>query len=541
MNDEIERLKAERDHWKANHDALAEVVQSGTVKLPFTHSGAKIMRKGHASRLLGSLAKWMRREGVGDYQTLELVASYIDAIESATPQPAPAAQPSSESSAVALLQEMRKNLATEKSAFWQERINAVLTQPAPAAQPLEVPDEWPKAFQEWYQNLLDKTPESLWPTWAAAEARLAEPEAPAPAAETQSKGNDATLPCDGGKVTQPVDQVMLDALKALVVAFEKQQGAWPFPNDAKDAAVVAIAAAEAQLAPVVALTPEDQDRLASEQDQYPPQPAPATQQAQPEQSNLDFVLVRRSVVKDTLTCLNTPENAGLRLVLRDLYAVVNAPANPPAAQQDNLAGCACRWDADDNRVVTCPRHQGWLDVIQEWADRAKAAEAPAVLAGGGGGWQASYSGGNHGVMPAHPTRIIIGGDGDGTGAAQWSPFGGSAAVPVAPAEAEQSMKADRELLKLAAKAARNPPGTSNSGAGLLMANDLYWSPLTDDGDEARLEARLGLSARWSGSGVLVTQGVEFGHFEYFHWHNGDKQAARRRAGVTVAADIGESL
>ena len=38
-------------------------------------------------------------------------------------------------------------------------------------------------------------------------------------------------------------------------------------------------------------------------------------------------------------------------------------------------GCACRWDADDNRIATCTRHQGWLDVVQEWADRAKVAEA----------------------------------------------------------------------------------------------------------------------------------------------------------------------
>jgi hypothetical protein len=38
-------------------------------------------------------------------------------------------------------------------------------------------------------------------------------------------------------------------------------------------------------------------------------------------------------------------------------------------------GCACRWDADDNRVATCVRHQGWLDVVQEWADRAKDAES----------------------------------------------------------------------------------------------------------------------------------------------------------------------
>jgi hypothetical protein len=26
-------------------------------------------------------------------------------------------------------------------------------------------------------------------------------------------------------------------------------------------------------------------------------------------------------------------------------------------------------------VVTCERHQGWLDVIAEWADRAREAEA----------------------------------------------------------------------------------------------------------------------------------------------------------------------
>lgn len=42
---------------------------------------------------------------------------------------------------------------------------------------------------------------------------------------------------------------------------------------------------------------------------------------------------------------------------------------------DAPQGCACRWDVDDNRIATCTRHQGWLDVVQEWADRAKDAEA----------------------------------------------------------------------------------------------------------------------------------------------------------------------
>ena len=53
-----------------------------------------------------------------------------------------------------------------------------------------------------------------------------------------------------------------------------------------------------------------------------------------------------------------------------------APAPQPQAQPaQELTGCACRWDADDKRVATCVRHQGWLDVVSEWAERAKAAES----------------------------------------------------------------------------------------------------------------------------------------------------------------------
>jgi hypothetical protein len=45
------------------------------------------------------------------------------------------------------------------------------------------------------------------------------------------------------------------------------------------------------------------------------------------------------------------------------------------SRREPVTGCACRWDHEDNRVVTCERHQGWLDVIAEWADRAREAEA----------------------------------------------------------------------------------------------------------------------------------------------------------------------
>lgn len=46
----------------------------------------------------------------------------------------------------------------------------------------------------------------------------------------------------------------------------------------------------------------------------------------------------------------------------------------PPVQQETVAGCACRWSSEGDRVVTCERHQGWLEVIAEWADRARDAE-----------------------------------------------------------------------------------------------------------------------------------------------------------------------
>lgn len=48
---------------------------------------------------------------------------------------------------------------------------------------------------------------------------------------------------------------------------------------------------------------------------------------------------------------------------------------PQPQAQGALTGCACRWDREGNRMQTCVRHQGWLDVVHEWAERAKSAEA----------------------------------------------------------------------------------------------------------------------------------------------------------------------
>lgn len=111
------------------------------------------------------------------------------------------------------------------------------------------------------------------------------------------------------------------------------------------------------------------------------------------------------------------------------------------------------------------------------------------------------------------------------------------------------MTTDRELLVLAAKAA----GIAvNEHIG--MRHDYFadantgkeWNPLTDDGDGARLEAALGMSVNWYGAMVLVgpnVRGIKMGSQfpEYFEKHGGDKQAARRRAGLRAAASIGESM
>ena len=62
-------------------------------------------------------------------------------------------------------------------------------------------------------------------------------------------------------------------------------------------------------------------------------------------------------------------------LIDDENAKLRAERVEPAAAPLSESGCAYRWDTDDVRVQTCVRHQGWLDVVSEWASRARAAEA----------------------------------------------------------------------------------------------------------------------------------------------------------------------
>jgi hypothetical protein len=101
---------------------------------------------------------------------------------------------------------------------------------------------------------------------------------------------------------------------------------------------------------------------------------------------------------------------------------------------------------------------------------------------------------------------------------------------------------DRELLEAAAKAAGFPKGIHRAGDGLLMANDLYWNPLTDDGDALRLAVKLGIRVHPTDDGETWVTHPEVTMLEdvIFELHNGDPYAATRRAIVRAAAEIERS-
>ena len=108
---------------------------------------------------------------------------------------------------------------------------------------------------------------------------------------------------------------------------------------------------------------------------------------------------------------------------------------------------------------------------------------------------------------------------------------------------------DRELLKAAANAA----GITNyeycelvGGSPALYCREGHlgmWAPLIDDGDCARLEVACAIELSWSQNyGVAARQQRPAHrpanwHGETFESHNGDRNAARRRASVRAAASL----
>jgi hypothetical protein len=109
---------------------------------------------------------------------------------------------------------------------------------------------------------------------------------------------------------------------------------------------------------------------------------------------------------------------------------------------------------------------------------------------------------------------------------------------------------DRELLGLAAKA-------SGELTEAWLGNEAYfdgvlgrWNPLADDGDALRLAVKLHLAVRSIDGRAIAApyasvKGSVFDYIESFvefidRDHNGDANAATRRAIVRAAAEIGRN-
>ena len=81
-------------------------------------------------------------------------------------------------------------------------------------------------------------------------------------------------------------------------------------------------------------------------------------------------MTKNEIIKLALEAWDNPSGMKELCVAMDaLRAALEQP------EQEPVAGCACRWNEEGDRTVTCERHQGWLEVIAEWADRAREAEA----------------------------------------------------------------------------------------------------------------------------------------------------------------------
>jgi hypothetical protein len=101
---------------------------------------------------------------------------------------------------------------------------------------------------------------------------------------------------------------------------------------------------------------------------------------------------------------------------------------------------------------------------------------------------------------------------------------------------------DHELIELAAKAAGYKLHRSQSAMdGVLLDDQTYWSPLTDDGDALRLAVKLGITMYPAESvGDCATTTFPDGEWVTVE-SSGDPLADLRRAIVRAAAEIGKAM
>ena len=116
---------------------------------------------------------------------------------------------------------------------------------------------------------------------------------------------------------------------------------------------------------------------------------------------------------------------------------------------------------------------------------------------------------------------------------------------------------DRELLELAAKAAGyvlvwgdkyklgddeiDCTDISYIRSGQPDEGDIFWNPLTDDGDALRLAVKLAIDFKIRNEATWWDHQESEGVVYWSHEpHNGDPLAATRRAIVRAAAELGRS-
>ena len=100
---------------------------------------------------------------------------------------------------------------------------------------------------------------------------------------------------------------------------------------------------------------------------------------------------------------------------------------------------------------------------------------------------------------------------------------------------------DRELLELAAKAGGIPfdPIAIGPGGARLIRGNVWWNPLTDDGDALRLAVKLRMTVKATEYGAAAYKDdlyrlVALGEATSI-------EAATRRAIVRAAAEIGRAM
>lgn len=99
----------------------------------------------------------------------------------------------------------------------------------------------------------------------------------------------------------------------------------------------------------------------------------------------------------------------------------------------------------------------------------------------------------------------------------------------------------KDLLNLAAKACGRVVLNSDdmlSDKRAVFTSEGWWAPHLDDGDGARMEAKLDIDVLWCEFGVESGQEKLY---ESYADHNNDRQAARRWASLRAAAQIGKGM